>query len=82
MLNSKTFDLANQTKDSLDLMATTIDKEGTFNSSNRVLPLSMIYNEDFSLHKTNASTNVSNSVAVHKRVESSKNYDNNKTNNS
>ena len=82
MLNCKTFDLANQTKDSNDPMATTMDKEGTFNSSNRVLQLSMIYNEDFSLHKTNTLTNVSNSVAVHKRVESSKNYDNNKTNNS
>ena len=55
-------------------------EDNTFNSSNRVLPLSMIYNEDFSLHKTNTSTNVSNSVAV--RARNSKNDENSRANNS
>lgn len=64
-------------------MLTTLDhQESTFNSSSRVLPLSMIYNEDFSLQKTNASTNVSNSMAMQKRVTAiSKNNDNSRTNN-
>jgi len=48
LLNCKYFELTKTTEQE----AQTTDCNNTFNSSNRVLPLSMIYNEDFNINKS------------------------------